>query len=266
MASFTDQLNKQVNLSETPKRIISLVPSQTELLFDLGLDNEVVGITKFCVHPDEWFRTKTKVGGTKIYDFEKIKSLNPDLIIGNKEENEQQQIEKLMKEYPVWMSDIKTLDENYKMIESIGEIVNRKEKTNEIVNTIKKNYSQLLPIAIGTTNHKLQTAYFIWQKPFIVAGKETFINHLMEKCGMENTFINLDSRYPEVSEEQIANTKADLILLSSEPFPFKEKHIETFRKISPASKILLVDGELFSWYGSRLIKSPAYFSQLLGNL
>src|SRR3990172_8798295 len=107
MASFTDQLNKQVNLSKTPKRIISLVPSQTELLFDLGLDNEVVGITKFCVHPDEWFRTKTKVGGTKIYDFEKIKSLNPDLIIGNKEENEQQQIEKLMKEYPVWMSDIK---------------------------------------------------------------------------------------------------------------------------------------------------------------
>jgi len=259
--TFTDQLKREVVLEKIPARIISLVPSQTEFLFDLGLDNEVVGITKFCVHPDEWFRTKTKVGGTKIYDLEKIKSLNPDLIIGNKEENEQEQIEKLMKEYPVWMSDIKTLDDNYEMIERIGEIVNRKEKANAIVNTIKENFSEL-----QTTNHKLQTAYFIWQKPFIVASKETFINHLMEKCGMENAFINLDSRYPEVSEEQIAKAKPDLILLSSEPFPFKEKHIEVFQKISPSSKIFLVDGELFSWYGSRLIKSPSYFSQLLGNL
>ena len=262
MSTHIDQLGRKIILEKTPARIISLVPSQTELLFDLGLNDEVVGITKFCVHPDEWFRSKTKVGGTKILDFEKIKSLNPDLIIGNKEENEQTQIEKLMNDYPVWISDIKTLDDNYKMIESIGEIVNRKEKANEIVNTIKQNF-----FGLQATNHKLQTtAYLIWQKPIIAAGKETFINHLMEICGMKNVFIHLDSRYPQVSEEQIANAKPDLILLSSEPYPFKEKHIEAFRKISPSSKIILVDGELFSWYGSRLIKSPSYFSKLLSNL
>ena len=99
MPIYTDQLNRKIELSSKPKRIISLVPSQTELLFDMGLRDEVVGITKFCIHPDEWFRTKVKVGGTKKYDLEKIKALQPDLIIGNKEENEQGQIEELMKNY-----------------------------------------------------------------------------------------------------------------------------------------------------------------------
>ena len=261
MPVFTDQLGRKIVLEKTTFRIISLVPSQTELLFDLGLDNEVAGITKFCIHPDEWFRTKKKVGGTKIINFEKIKSLRPDLIIGNKEENEQTQIEELMKDYTVWVSDIKTLDDNYSMIESIGEIVNKKEKANEIIKSIKHNFSEL-----HTTTRKLRTAYFIWQNPFITAGHDTFISHLMEKCGMENVFANFDSRYPRVSVEQISNAKLDLILLSSEPFPFSEKHMEVFRKISPSSKIILADGEMFSWYGSRLIKSPSYFSKLLSTL
>src|SRR5688500_11346244 len=101
--SSIDQLGRNITLKGEPSRIISLVPSQTELLFDLGLGEHVVGITKFCVHPKEWFRSKTRVGGTKKLDIEKIRSLNPDLIIGNKEENEKEQIEELIKEFPVWM-------------------------------------------------------------------------------------------------------------------------------------------------------------------
>ena len=118
---FTDQLGRKLILEKIPQRIISLVPSQTELLFDLGLEEEVVGITKFCIHPDSWFHSKTRIGGTKQFDFEKIKSLQPDLIIGNKEENDKEQIEELMKNFTVWMSDIKTLADACKMICEIGE-------------------------------------------------------------------------------------------------------------------------------------------------
>src|SRR5690348_418993 len=114
-------LPSPTQLNFKPKRIISLVPSQTELLYDLGLNEEVVGITKFCIHPEEWFLSKTRIGGTKKIDFEKIKSLKPDLIIGNKEENEESQIKELMKDYCVWMSDIKNLDDAVSMINSVGE-------------------------------------------------------------------------------------------------------------------------------------------------
>ena len=103
MYDFTDKLNRSITLFDKPLRIISLVPSQTELLYDLGLDEEVVGITKFCVHPDVWYRTKTRIGGTKTVNIEKVKSLSPTLIIANKEENTKSDIEALEKIAPVWI-------------------------------------------------------------------------------------------------------------------------------------------------------------------
>jgi ABC-type Fe3+-hydroxamate transport system substrate-binding protein len=108
-ATFTDQMGHTISLAQSPQRIVSLVPSQTELLYDLGLDEETVGITKFCIHPEEWFRTKTRIGGTKQFHFDKIDALKPDLILGNKEENEELQIRRLQESYPVWMSDIHNL-------------------------------------------------------------------------------------------------------------------------------------------------------------
>lgn len=221
----------------------------------------MVGITKYCVHPSGWLRLKPLVGGTKKLNLEKIRSLCPDLIIGNKEENERSQIEGLMNDFPVWMSDIKTLDDNYKMIESIGVIVNRKEKAEHIIRGIKENFSKIKPLST-----KPKTAYLIWRKPCIAAGLDTFINHLMEKCGLENVFTGPDSRYPEISAAKLAAAKPELVLLSSEPYPFKERHIHEFRQICPSSKIVLADGEMFSWYGSRLLKAHAYFAGLLSNL
>ena len=116
MRSVTDQTGRSITIPDSPKRIISIVPSQTELLFDLGLSDEVIGITKFCVHPEEWFRKKTRVGGTKQLNMETIRSLQPDLIVANKEENEQVQVEDIAKEFPVWISDIKTLSDAKRMI------------------------------------------------------------------------------------------------------------------------------------------------------
>lgn len=258
---FTDQLNRKLELSSKPIRIISLVPSQTELLYDLGLRDEVVGITKFCVHPEEWFRSKTRVGGTKKYDLEKIKALNPDLIIGNKEENEKEQIEELMKNYNVWMSDIYTLKDAYDMITRIGTLVGKQQEATTLKLKIESEFNQFQQ---PTTNNQQLVSYFIWNKPYMVAGNNTFINEMLKVCGFKNVFETI--RYPEITAEQIAKTNPEIILLSSEPYPFKEKHIQEFKAICPNAKVLIVDGEIFSWYGSRLLKAPAYFKQLIESI
>jgi ABC-type Fe3+-hydroxamate transport system substrate-binding protein len=257
---FIDQLNRKIEISSTPKRIISLVPSQTELLYDLGLRNEVVGITKFCIHPLEWFRFKTRVGGTKKYDLEKIKKLQPDLIIGNKEENDQEQIEELMKHYNVWMSDIYNLKDAYDMITRIGVLVGKTKEAINLKLEIESKFNQsLLPIP---DKQQLRAAYFIWNDPYMVAGHHTFINEMLKLNGLENVFENRNSRYPEITNEELIEANPELILLSSEPFPFKGKHIVELKKIVPGAQIRIVDGEIFSWYGSRLLKAPDYFKQL----
>lgn len=262
MPIFTDQLNRKIELSNSPKRIISLVPSQTELLFDLGLKDEVIGITKFCIHPDEWFRSKTRIGGTKKFDFEKIKALEPDLIIGNKEENEQTQIEALMELYPVWMSDIYTLKDALDMITRIGTLVNKRQEAVNLKLEIEYVFNSFIVAQNQNKFPNRRVAYFIWNDPYMVAGHDTFINEMLNLCGLENVFTQKNSRYPEVSTVEIASANPDLILLSSEPFPFKEKHIQAIQNICPSALIKIVDGELFSWYGSRLKKSPDYFKSI----
>jgi len=260
---FTDQLNRKIEIPFPPKRIISLVPSQTELLYDLGLRDEVIGITKFCVHPQEWFRTKTRVGGTKKYDFEKIKQLQSDLIIGNKEENEQEQIEELMKNHKVWMSDIYTLKDALNMIACIGVLVAKNEAATNLKLQIESAFHNLSSLTSHISHPKV--AYFIWRKPYMVAANNTFINEMLTTCGFNNVFAD-HSRYPEITESQLKEADPELILLSSEPYPFKEKHIQEFQFVCPKAKIVIVDGEIFSWYGSRLLQAPAYFKKLLGSI
>jgi len=262
---FIDQLNRKIELNGVPKRIVSLVPSQTELLFDLGLNEEVVGITKFCVHPAEWLKTKTKVGGTKNYDLEKIKALRPDLIIGNKEENEQQQIEELMRLYPVWMSDIVTLQDAYNMVTAVGTLIGKQEQSTLLKLQIENQFQKLS--ASVDRSHKKSVAYFIWKKPYMVAGETTFINEMLHLCGFTNVFAtHQSSRYPQLSQEDLVRANPQLILLSSEPYPFSEKHIQEFKDICPHAKIAIVDGEFFSWYGSRLLKASDYFAKLIQQL
>ena len=263
-------MGRKIKLSDTPKRIISLVPSQTELLFDLGLKDEIIGITKFCIHPKEIFRTKTRIGGTKKYDFGKIKALNPDLIIGNKEENEELQVKELMKNYSVWMSDIKTIDDALDMITSIGEIVGKKEKAIELKIKIQNQFRNLKHEILNQDIKTRSVSYFIWKNPYMVAGNDTFINHLLEVCCFKNVFKNhltpTPIRYPQISIEDIKVANPEIIFLSSEPYPFKEKHLAEFCEILPQATIKIIDGEFFSWYGSRLLHAPPYFLDLLRNL
>ncbi|MFL2570336.1 MAG: helical backbone metal receptor [Parvicellaceae bacterium] len=253
---FTDQLGRTVKLNDFPKRIVSLVPSQTELLFDLGLEDKVVGITKFCIHPASWFKNKQRVGGTKNINLKAIEKLKPDLIIANKEENTQSEIENLMNLYPVWVSDIGNLEDALRMIVDVGELTNTKKRAIEIAKNIKADFSSFKSVI------NKSAAYIIWNNPIMTINKTRFINDMLKRNGLINVFAEKAKEYPEISKDELIRANPEIILLSSEPFPFKEKHLQVFNEICPSAKVILVDGEFFSWYGSRLQKSVSYFSTL----
>ena len=240
-------------------RIISLVPSLTEYLWALGLEQEVVGITKFCVHPKQWWREKTRVGGTKHVNFDTIQHLQPTLIIANKEENTKEDIEWLQAHYDVLLTDISTLDAAYFYLQEIGKRVGREAQANAMVNQVKTKFSKLGSIGKGAT-----FLYFIWQDPYFVVGPNTYIHALLSHFGFEN--YSTIERYPELqevcSQKEGASAHPDFIFLSSEPYPFEAKHFKGIQQNFPQSKILLVDGEMCSWYGSRMLEVPGYLEQL----
>jgi ABC-type Fe3+-hydroxamate transport system substrate-binding protein len=251
----TDQLGNRLELDHWPERIVSLVPSQTELLFDLGLDDRIVGVTRFCTHPQDKVNCVTRVGGTKNFDFARIDALAPDLIIGNKEENYSEGIERLQANYPVWMSDIVDLGDALSMIAAVGALVGRPEAARSLVADIEAAFASLGSAPSG------RVAYLIWRKPYMVVGGENFIDDLLKRAGFDNVFAD-QARYPEVSAEDLRDAQADVIMLSSEPFPFTDAHREEFQAIAPDARVLLVNGMLFSWYGSRLREIPAYLSEV----
>jgi len=257
---YTDQLDRNINIAATPVRIISLVPSQTELLVALGLSDAIIGVTKFCVHPETIRKEKRIVGGTKQIHLDRIRELKPDIILCNKEENTKEIVESLQEEYPVHVSDISTVNESLELIIQYGEIFKKHTEAKKICTKIIaemkifKNFIKDKP--------QKRVAYFIWRKPWMVAGNGTFINHLLALNGFVNVFGDQE-RYPEISEEQWKTLHTvDLILLSSEPFPFSKDHKKEMTSYVPDTKVVLVDGEYFSWYGSRLIEAFTYFKTL----
>jgi ABC-type Fe3+-hydroxamate transport system substrate-binding protein len=257
MPSFTDQLGREIVLTQRPQRIVSLVPSQTELLAYLGLEEEVVGITKFCTRPEHWYRNKTRIGGTKDLRYDLIKRLQPDLIIGNKEENKPEQVELFMDEIPTWISDINTLESALQMISTVGALCEKTALADELVKQIEGQFAGLKPLMQGK-----KVWYLIWQQPWMAAGPDTFIGYMLNRLGFDNLAASLGQRYSVVNSEVLESAKPDVVLLSSEPYPFKDKHVELLQPKLPHTQIILVDGSPFSWYGSRLLDSVPYFNSL----
>lgn len=253
-------LQKAVAPSLPPKKIICLVPSITELLHRLELDEEVSGITKFCIHPAAWFRTKTKTGGTKNINIKKILELQPDLIIANKEENIKEQIAELAAHFDVWVTDVNSVADAYGMIKDIGTLTGTAAAAKKIIVDIEKEFAKL-PAAAPL----IKTAYLIWRNPYMTVGGDTFIHDMMQHCGLQNVFAG-QTRYPKIDAQAIAASGCSLIILSTEPYPFKEKHIAELQQQLPGIKILLADGEMFSWYGSRMLQMPQYLQSLLSGL
>lgn len=239
-------------------RIISVVPSITKTLFDLGLENhQLIGRTKFCIHPAESVKTIEIIGGTKNLNVEKIKALKPDLILANKEENVKEQIEELAQFFRVWVSDVSNLKQNDTFMWQLGMILKKQaqaEHINQEIATIFSNFQ---------TKKIKNTAYLIWQKPFMTVGGDTFINEILENLGFENIFKNRQ-RYPEITLGDLE--AAEIIFLSTEPFPFQEKHIDFFKELFPEKIIKLVDGEAFSWFGSHISTYKKYYQDLVDSI
>ena len=246
-----------VDVPPHPQRIISLVPSQTELLYDLGLTEKVVGITKFCVHPPEWFRNKQRVGGTKQVHMNIIRKLQPDLVLANKEENTEAIVNEIAAFCPVWVSDIRTLDDALTMIREVGAITHTTENASAIIRQIVDGFDAL-PVNLPGK----KVAYFIWRKPWMCAGGDTFISNMLQHMGWQNVLAGR-LRYPETELAELKDLRPELILLSSEPYPFKEAHVAEIKAAVPGAEVMLVDGEMFSWYGSRLRLAPGYFKELM---
>ena len=257
MPIYTDQTGNSIVLETAPRRIVSLVPSQTELLYDLGLNDRVVGITKFCVHPEIWFRQKTRIGGPKAVHLQQVKALAPDLIIANKEENLKNEVAEMAEYCPVWTSDISNLQEAIQMITALGAITGTSEKAASIIHQAQQGFKDLSP----ASNAGIRTAYLIWQEPYMTVGGDTFIHDMLTRCGFSNMFAQ-QQRYPVTSIEELKLGGCQLLMLSSEPFPFQQKHLLALQEQLPGITILLVDGEMFSWYGSRLLLATAYFQEL----
>ncbi len=258
MIIVADQIGRRVNLIQGPTKIISLVPSITELLFDLGLDNQIVGITRFCIYPKEKVKNKTIVGSTKNVDLILINSIKPDLIIASKEENTKEEIEALMDNFNVYISDVKTFSGALELIKDIGILTNKEKNSSLLIENIEHQFKQLE----GIISSKRKVTYLIWDNPIMTINSDTFINDMLNRAGCENVFENRKERYLIISVKEIRNKKPEYILLSTEPYSFTNDHVVEFTRYFPFTKVILVDGKKFSWYGSHLIKVPAYFKQM----
>lgn len=266
MTAFTDQMGRIVALNSVPERIVSLVPSITELLFDLGLGARVKGVTKFCIHPAAAREKAMIVGGTKSVKSDRIEEINPDLIIGSKEENTKEVIEKLEQHYPVWMSDVRSVKDGIELIRHIGIICGSEKASEKLADEVNHAFLSLREKWVEADKPK--AAYLIWNDPLMVCGRDNFIESVLEYAGIQNVFSAVSNlsggttRYPAISSTDLMQSRPDWILLSSEPYPFKEKHIREFEAMIPKARVLLIDGEMCSWYGSKMRLMPAYLNDL----
>lgn len=257
MPSVIDSRNEELVLDRPPRRIVSLVPSQTELLSHLGLGETVIGITRFCTRPEHWRDEKTIVGGTKKVDVDTVRALDPDLVLANHEENTRADVAALSDVAPVFVTQVKTVTEALDMIRTVGHLTDSTGPTSTLAGKIISRFSRLPDFT------PLQTAYLIWREPYMTVGGDTFIHDVMSWGGFENAFGD-QLRYPEVALATLAEMNLDLVLCSSEPFPFPQKaeFTQELRDALPNTSVEVVDGQPFSWYGPRLLDTPNYLKDL----
>lgn len=254
--TVVDRVGRSVTFSFPPKRIVSLCPGITDTLFALNLEEKIVGRTRFCIHPKGKVENVPAVAGTKDIKLEAIQNVQPDLIIVEKEENTKDIVEELEKHFPVYVAEVQSVDDAFRMIEDMGNLTDRCEAATKLIDSIHHQFDSL-PKTTGK-----RVGYVIWRKPYMVVGKDTYINSLLEKLGFINPFVEADGRYPAVTAEDFQRAELNYVLLASEPFPFKEKHFKEFMDMMPETEPILVDGEMF-WYGPRMLEAARYFQRYL---
>jgi iron complex transport system substrate-binding protein len=261
MVITSDDLGRAVRLPAHPRRIVSLCPSQTETLLALGLGGRVVGRTRYCIHPATEVSRITEVGGTKQLRLDALRALQPDLIIAEKEENRREDVEALEREFPVYVTDVRSVGGALRMIRSLGQLCDRAQAAEALAQQIAGRFSRLQPL-----HPRRRVAYLIWRKPWMAAGGDTYIHDVLTRCGFENVFATRTARYPETTPAEIEQLAPEVLLLSSEPYPFGEKHVQEFARRLPGCQVRRVDGEAYSWYGARMLPAADALQRLLSEL
>ena len=261
MIRVNDHIGRSIELKNSPQRIISLCPSITETLFALGLEARIVGRTRFCIHPAEKVKSVMRVGGTKELKMKRVHELKPDLIIAEKEENTPEMVAELAENYPVFVVDVEQVSDAFRMMDDLGRLTQTETKADALKQQIQEGWDN-----ISTLPSPLRTVYLIWQDPIMAVGRDTYIQSVLAHCGLKNLCLPFEGRYPALSPEQLVSRSPDLLLLSSEPYPFAQSHIAQFQKLLPQTRVMLVDGEMFSWYGSRMLEAGDYLQNWIRSL
>lgn len=258
MKTVTDHLGRSVQVPKKPTRIISICPAITSTIFEFGAGETVVGRTEYCIFPKDKVEQVSIVGGTKQVDFERIRELNPDLIVAEKEENTKVIVNTLAKEFPVFVFEVQSIEQNERFIRDVGELVDKQEEAADMLEKVQTPFAKLPKLA------GKKAAYMIWQEPYMVVGHHTFINSVLAAMELKNPFIDQKSRYPIIQFDQLKAANLDYLLLASEPFHFTEEHRDAFQAQLPNTKVLNVDGEMF-WYGSQSVPGSHYMPTIFEN-
>jgi ABC-type Fe3+-hydroxamate transport system substrate-binding protein len=247
-------------------RIVSLCPSLTELVFDLGRGDDLVGITRFCVHPADRVGAVEQVGGTKDPGIERIVELAPDLVLLNREENRIEDAEALEAAgVPCHASMPRTVEETAEMVRSIAAALDRPAEGEAIACDIEERSARVRAAAEGA--RPVRWAYLIWREPWMTVNRDTFVDALLGQAGGVNAFGDRPDRYPRITTAELVTADPDVVLLCTEPFPFQEKHVAELAGETgfAPERFRIVDGEYLSWHGSRTPDGIDYAAGLMAD-
>lgn len=249
----TDQLKTMMEVSPPLHRIVSLVPSITQTLYDLGLEAKVIGRTRFCPHISK----PVSIGGTKDPKIDQILDLEPSVILANKEENRPEDVDDLRSFYPVWTSDVTSIFDSQDLIFRLGQLFDAHIQAEKIITEVETGLEACKNRLAG-----MRAAYLIWKNPYMSCGGDTYIHSIMSHLGLKNVYSS-SKRYPEVKLEELKEESPDLVLLTSEPYYFRQSDQEELRRILPNTCVIRVSGKSFTWYGSQLSEACQYFNDEL---
>ncbi|MCB0833744.1 MAG: ABC transporter substrate-binding protein [Bacteroidetes bacterium] len=262
---LVDALGRHVRFDRPPTRVVSLIPSITESLFELGLESSVQGVSKYCIYPAGLTDGKRKVGGQKNPDFQAIEEINPDLIILNREENKPDHIRKLGEKYPIWVTYPRQFLDTLALLRDLGGIFG--VSVDDYQSEIRAGVEALHLEAA----QRCRVLYLIWRNPWMSINGDTFIHDVLKLHGLDNVFAEHPERYFEVSVDEIISKNPEMIILPDEPYRFLKKHIAEFGDLPiqavASGRVFLADGTYFCWYGTRSARTSSYIrKQILARI
>jgi ABC-type Fe3+-hydroxamate transport system substrate-binding protein len=251
-----DALDRSIDVTDVPCRVISLIPSITESLFELGLGDRIVGVSQFCTQPLDRVDQKPRVGGQKNPDHDKIAALQPDLIILNVEENRREDIELLNARYRTFVTFPRRFRDSIGLLEDLGRIFDCPDTVQPFIDAIR------VPVE---SRQRFRALYLIWRKPWMSVNRDTYIHDVLSTFGLDNVCAEREPRYPEITPDDVAAMDPDVILLPDEPFRFRERHrsevLQWPVRACRNGRVFLVDGSYFCWYGTRAARTADYIAR-----